>query len=248
MVISLPYYDPKVTEESYSELKAFIDLANRRMGYFPIIIGGWAVYSYTHDQKSQDIDAVMPDEESYYKFIHHDFFETRGYREFNVGGDDQHFGKEITDSNGKPTTIRFDVMFSNKPHLIKALNIVKDWSLIFDNRQVNNINGGKIYVPTEELLITLKMIGALERLHDMRYTSYELVPLFQSKIKKDYWDIASLIKTKKPDKKNLHKFYKKTRTDKHVNNFILKYKDNNYGDIFTTIKMNFADVEEALVV
>jgi hypothetical protein len=246
LVIGLEYYDPKIVQESYEELKAFLHIVNKTLGYYPTIIGGWAVYSYTNDIKSQDIDAVMYDPESYYKFIYEDFFRKRQYREFNVGGDDQHLGKQTIDSNGRPATIRFDVMFANNPQVIQKLGIVKNWKLILDNQKSVPFNGGNMYVPIREALITFKIIAALEREQDMKYVDDELVPLFLSKIKKDHLDVASLIKLNPLEKEKLSKLFEETGVKSHASIFIENYKRNDYSDIFERLDINFDLVKKAL--
>lgn len=48
-----------VYDESYKELKEFVEWFNRIYGLHPIIIGGWAVYHYNSYFQSKDIDVVF---------------------------------------------------------------------------------------------------------------------------------------------------------------------------------------------
>ena len=249
MVTGLDYYDPKITAESLSELTIFLKTVNETMGYFPIVIGGWAVYYHTHQQMSQDIDVVMPDEESYYKFIQDNYFRNRGFDDWGKGSEFQHFGKPTTDSNGKPTTIRLDVMFGNKSQKIQNLEIEKDWRLVNKNQEKVTFENCQMYIPTPPLLTTLKIIGALEREEDLKYESNgELRTYFQSKIKKDYLDIAGLVKACNLEKDPLKDFFAKTKVEKHIPKFLLGYDRENYSDIFTTVDITPNKVKETLTV
>ncbi len=255
MVEGLPYYDPKITQESLDDLTTFLSMVNKTMGFFPTVIGGWAVYYHTRDQKSQDIDIVMPDEMSFYKFIENDFFRKRGYDDQEKGTDYQHYGRPTIDSNGKLTTIHLDVMYGDKKQPIKGLGIIKDWSLVLKNQIEVDFEGHKMYVPVIELLITLKIIAALEREYDKRYENdFERLAQLNSKIKKDYLDVASLIKVHevkrtsgtKLDKTKLKEFYKLTNTQSHVNKFVNQY-DVSYRDILD-IGVTMNSIRTALLV
>ncbi len=40
-------YDPSITDPSLEELKEFALWYNEKIGNYPLIVGGWAVYFYT---------------------------------------------------------------------------------------------------------------------------------------------------------------------------------------------------------
>ena len=48
MVIGMSFYDKQVTNESREELKKFVSWMNKFHGNYHIVIGGWAVHSYTN--------------------------------------------------------------------------------------------------------------------------------------------------------------------------------------------------------
>ena len=212
------------------------------MGFYPTVIGGWAVYYHTEYQKSQDIDIVMPDEESFYKFFEFDFFRKRGYDDQQKGTDYQHYGKPTTDSNSNPATIHLDVMYGDRSRIIRGLNIRKDYSWVLDNRDEVEFEGNKMYIPVIELLLTLKIIAALERGYDLKYEdNLEIRAQYESKIKKDYLDVASLIKVftagnpnKKLNQNKLKEFFIKSKVNEHIKRFVSVYEAM-YPDILQTV-------------
>ena len=100
--------DETITEESRNELIKFLEYMGN-MGYIPTIIGGWAVWSLTHDTMSQDIDVVIYDEDTYYRFIEDKYFQDRHYQEFAKGTELAFWAKDVIDRHGIPQRIRFDV-------------------------------------------------------------------------------------------------------------------------------------------
>lgn len=67
----MPYYHDLVTEKSWSELK------NLHMVFDFTLLGGWAVYLYTHGLKSKDIDilvdyAELPKLQRHFEFVKND--------------------------------------------------------------------------------------------------------------------------------------------------------------------------------
>jgi len=62
------------------ELKDFSQWYNEKVGYYPLIVGGWAVYCYTRGLGSKDIDVVFPGSESKHTTLFN-YFRTHGYSE-----------------------------------------------------------------------------------------------------------------------------------------------------------------------
>src|SRR3990167_6007419 len=52
-------YGPTITDPSLKELGEFAKWYNEKLGNYPIIVGGWAVYCYTKGLGSKDIDVVF---------------------------------------------------------------------------------------------------------------------------------------------------------------------------------------------
>jgi hypothetical protein len=239
--------DDAITEESRKELTKFLEYMSK-MGYIPTIIGGWAVWSLVGETMSQDIDAVIYDEDTYYRFIEDKYFQDRHYEQWGKGSELAYWAKKVIDKNGKIQQIRFDVVFANEPQIIRKLKIVKDWSLIIKNQQQVSFDGLTIYIPIIELLIVLKIIAALERREDQKLESRpDIISWFEGKIEKDYLDIAWLIKKKKLEKKLLKEFYIKTKLQPHLSKFINGYRDAGYEErILKRVQIEFNTIKNAL--
>lgn len=52
-------YNSTITDPSLTELEEFAKWYNEKVGNYPIIVGGWAVYCYTKGLGSKDIDVVF---------------------------------------------------------------------------------------------------------------------------------------------------------------------------------------------
>ena len=247
--MSTPYYDPEITSKSREELNKFVNRLNETMGYYPTVIGGWAVYYYTKDNMSQDIDIVVYDEETYYKHIVPDYFEKFGFTERNLDTTSARYHKDMVLKDGRKETIHFDVMLGDIPNVIKGLNITKDWNLILQNQKEVIFDGGKMYVPIPEALVTFKIIAAQERKYDMKYESEdEIISWFQDKIKKDYLDIAGLVKSCKLGKEKLNELYSATNVGKDIDKFLQDYKKKDYADILERTQLSFNQISTAIKV
>jgi len=62
-------YNKEILTESYKELIRFVKWINKQYGYYPIIVGGWAVYSYVPSLGSRDIDIIFPSRESTHRVL-----------------------------------------------------------------------------------------------------------------------------------------------------------------------------------
>ena len=247
--MSTEYYDPEITSKSREELNKFVNRLNDTMGYYPTVIGGWAVYYYTEDNMSQDIDIVIYGEETYYKHIVPDYFEKFGFTERNLGSTSARYHKDIVLNDGRKETIHFDVMLGDIVNEIKGLKIKKDWKLILENQKEVKFDGGKMYVPIPEALITFKIIAAQERKYDMRYESDdEQISWYQGKIRKDYLDIAGLTKISGLNKEKLEELYSATNVGKDIDKFLQDYKKRDYADILERTQLTFNQISTTIKV
>ena len=57
-------YAGEITDPSLKELETFAKWYNDKIGNYPVIVGGWAVYCYTAGLGSKDIDVVFPGDAS----------------------------------------------------------------------------------------------------------------------------------------------------------------------------------------
>lgn len=242
------FEDDAITEESRKELRKFLGYMSK-MGYIPTIIGGWAVWSLIHETMSQDIDAVIYDEDTYYRFIEDKYFQDMNYNQYSKGSELAYWAKIVIDKNNQPQQIRFDVVFANKPQTIRKLGIIKDWSLIIENQQQVPFDGLTMYIPVVELLIVLKIIAALERREDQKLESRpDIISWLEGKIEKDFLDVAWLIKKKKLDKKRLKEFYARTKLQPYISKFIDGYKDAGYEErILQRVQIDFETIKKSLL-
>jgi len=54
------WYYNEVTDASFKELINLTKWINEKYGYYPVVIGRWAVYPYAKSLGSRDIDIVFP--------------------------------------------------------------------------------------------------------------------------------------------------------------------------------------------
>lgn len=222
---------------------------NDIFGNYPIVIGGWAVHSYTKGEMSQDIDIAIYDYETYYRRIEDEYFPEHNFIQYNKDTESAFWGKPVTDSNDQPEIVQFDIIIVSEKQTIRNLNIIKDWSLLVDNIQEANLDDLKIYIPKRELLINQKIIASLERKQDLRIERIaSLIDRFNGKIKKDYLDIASLIKIGELDKELLKKFYEISQLTPHIDKFLPDYEREDYQDIFTKIKIDLDTIKAELTI
>jgi len=73
-------YSSKITDPSLNELREFAKWYNEKVGNYPIIVGGWAVYCYTKGLGSKDIDVVFLGDAAKHSTLF-DYFRAHGYTE-----------------------------------------------------------------------------------------------------------------------------------------------------------------------
>jgi len=244
----ISYYDEDTTKESREELKTFVEYMNKTYGNYPIVIGGWAVHSYTNGEMSQDIDILIYDEATYSSKIEDEYLPQHNFIHYNKGTEEAFFGKPIMGKDGQPKIIQFDTILADQKQTIPELDIVKDWSLTIEHRKKVSLDDLKIYIPTRELLIVQKIIAALERTKDLKYeTRSQIIDRLTSKIKKDYLDIASLIKVGPLNKEQLQKFYQVSKLEPHLDSFIAGYDREDYEDIFRRANITSDEIKQNLI-
>jgi len=207
-------YHQKVLEESQKELVRFIRWCNRLYGYYPVIIGGWAVWAYTKYSKSIDIDIIIPTLKAvhslllpYYKAGH---FKSAGLLT-------KEYFKEVETARGKERIYLDAASYSNR-NMLKEKRIEIPWNLLEKNSREFDFGNAKARIPTAELLMLYKVKALRDRRYELRTAQTSMVSgtptspamdFVKSKIKKDENDIRELLKTK-IDKRKLDQLLKKT--------------------------------------
>lgn len=240
--LSKNFYDQKILDASFNELKIFIEWMNNKK-IIPTVIGGWAVWTYEQEMFSHDIDVVMPNKSSINNLLIKDFFPQNNYIPVKSGGKPKYFVKEVQ-IEGKPM-IFFDYMDGSKQRSDSGnlgINAHWGWTLKFyEKKYINNL---QLHVPKRELLIITKIIAALSRIESSLNTRDFRI---NSKIWKDYHDVAILSLKKSLDKEFLKEYLEKANVTQHFSRFISRYQDPEYDiTILKKFGADFSEIESAL--
>lgn len=138
-----------VYEKSQKILKEIIK-AQRKFDFEIILIGGWAIYCYNPYMKSKDIDFLIR-KEDFWKLVN--FLDSLGFRQTGKVLEKKGFAMLIGDDK-----IELDV-YDDK---IGNLNVRE----IFDKKLFvkRNFNGEKVNAVNLDVLLSLKIISAAERM------------------------------------------------------------------------------------
>ena len=138
-----------VYEKSQKILKEIIK-AQRKFDFEIILIGGWAIYCYNPYMKSKDIDFLIR-KEDFWKLVN--FLDSLGFRQTGKVLGKKGFAMLIGDDK-----IELDV-YDDK---IGNLNVRE----IFDKKLFvkRNFNGEKVNAVNLDVLLSLKIISAAERM------------------------------------------------------------------------------------
>lgn len=210
MVTNESFYTEEITSKSFVELKNLSKWMHKNYKKFPTVIGGWAVWCY-YDKgfRSRDIDLVLHSYNDVEKILYEKYFPLSSIEKNRVGlfGPEYYAKKVITKNGGEE--IIYDIFHGDVQREDKEkLGVIVDWKWIFDNQIKYPFDDVFIYVPKQELLLTLKMIAVLSR-NKARLTQPE-TDYTRSKIWKDYYDIAVLIENVSMTHSKLKKFLKMT--------------------------------------
>lgn len=233
-------YAEEVTDTSFELLKKFLNMVKRK-GIRPIIIGGWAVEAFMKSKGSKDIDIVIQ-RSDVDKLLSDDFFSESGMDEVQQGWPLRH-EKQIR-VNGLTKIIECDIFNADVPRDdYQKIGIKLHWKLVTQFKESRKIRDLPVFVPKRELLIITKIIAALDRSHSKIGNKKS-----ESKIWKDYYDIAVLINIDEEiDKKFLKKYINKVNLTQHMDDFLSGYKQK-YSGILNEVGITFEKIESALKV
>ena len=161
-------------------------------GYHPVIIGGWAVFSYAPSLGSRDIDIVFPTRESVGKVLL-PYYTMRGYQE--EGLFTKHFFLPIQTKTGLEKIILDACSLADKNRLHENKDIELPWELTQQYYQEWELEKNtKVQVPQIELLILYKIKALCDRRYDLEHLSPNPRDreYMNSKIWKDEHDIQVL--------------------------------------------------------
>jgi hypothetical protein len=193
----------KILDLSREELASFVTWFNKFYGYYPVIIGGWAVYYYNNYLMSKDIDVVFEARLKTYDTALLQYLVSNGYSLYNKEkwGMTKTFRKAAR-TNGDEYFIDIDacsIYDSNIYHRNNKLHL--PYSLTSKNSiLMKDSHGGKeidYRIPTIELLFLFKLKAYSDRDFDLQSsTSSEDILYLTSKRNKDGSDIIALIDPK----------------------------------------------------
>lgn len=94
------FYSEETTGPSLRELEEFASWYNEKIGNYPIIVGGWAVYCYTGGLGSKDIDAVFLGDQVKHGTLF-PYFAAHGYAEHKKNWFETEWTKVIEKNNSE---------------------------------------------------------------------------------------------------------------------------------------------------
>ncbi|MDI6902189.1 MAG: hypothetical protein QMC77_00410 [Methanocellales archaeon] len=187
------YYDDEILTESYKELVRFVRWINKQYGYHPIIIGGWAVFSYVPGLGSRDIDIIFPSRESTHRVLL-PYYRAAGYKSSGVFT--KEFYKEVKTSRGIERIYLDACSLVDKNILHENADVEIPWELGMKHSKEWKIQDVVARVPLLEVLLLYKVKALADRRYDLRRGA-EFSPLqrayINSKIWKDEQDIKVLM-------------------------------------------------------
>lgn len=140
---------------------------------------------------SRDIDVVIPTREMKEKVIDLYLF-NNGYEIRKRAFGEMEWIKELEPDN--PNSITYlDVCTTEDRNLVHGGDLEIPWKIAYDNRNLKDIDGVKIYVPKPEALFLLKVKAAWDRDYDIQNSGGNA--FLRDKVIKDRFDIISLLKS-----------------------------------------------------
>ena len=127
----------------------------------------------------------------------------------------------------------------------EELGIQIHWGLTYKFKEQRKIRDIPAWVPKRELLIILKIIAAVDRSARLDRRSDDDENL-QSKIWKDYRDIATLVEGQKLDKIFLRKYIKESQLLNHMEGFLSRYKQQENKKVLDDLHITPEYMESAL--
>ena len=188
------WHRKEITEASYNELIILTKWINKIYGYYPFIIGGWAVYSYSKSLGSRDIDIVFPTKESVEKVLM-PYYKMRGYKEEGLFSKSYYLETKTEKGIEKIMLDACSLSDHNILHENKDIEI--SWDLTQKYYQEWELQKDLIaQVPQIELLVIYKIKALCDRRYDLQHTTLSAInkSYINSKIWKDEYDIIKLSK------------------------------------------------------
>ncbi|MFH1394329.1 MAG: hypothetical protein ABIH29_05625, partial [Candidatus Micrarchaeota archaeon] len=151
-------YDDGITGPSLKELEEFAAWYNEKIGNYPVIVGGWAVYCYTKGLGSKDIDVVFLGDAAKHVTLGA-YFLSHGYAERSRSFFDKEFVKVINTSE-REIEIIIDAVSSKRTIIFDSRKARLPWKWAIKHNTLQKLGNARFYIPTAELLLVYKL-GAI---------------------------------------------------------------------------------------
>ncbi|OIO21205.1 hypothetical protein COV61_04340 [Candidatus Micrarchaeota archaeon CG11_big_fil_rev_8_21_14_0_20_47_5] len=181
-------YAKEITDSSLKELEEMARWYNEKIGNYPIIVGGWAVYFYIGGLGSKDIDVVFLGDRAKDATLAA-YFHSHGYAEKRRDFFDKEYVKKVK-AGDREIEIIIDAVSAKRTILFDGKDARIPWSLAAKHNVERKIGSASVCLPTKELLLTYKLGAVLGRSILLK-TSPEF-DYYRSKLWKDVYDAASL--------------------------------------------------------
>jgi len=242
--LSYKAYDKGTTDTSYKLLRQFLDLMNEK-GIQMVIIGGWATEAYREGIGSKDIDIVMQNDSDVDKLLSGNFFDKEGNPIEQIYPIKR---KKTISIDGETRKIICDIFCAQYPRSdFEGLGIKFHWGLMEKFKEEHEIRGMKVLVPKRELLIVSKIIALVDRSERLdKKGNMDDDEDLQSKIWKDYRDIAFLVAGQEIDRDFFRKHIADANLTKRIEKFLSGYKQPENKAVLDSLGITPKDIESAL--
>lgn len=184
------YYE-EITAAAYQELLRVGRWFNRLFGYFPVLVGGWAVYHYNPTGLgSRDIDLIFPDRRVKDQTVNQYMFVNGYTRERRSEFEESYV--LLVRTQKREERVYLDAATVEDTNRLHGGVSELPWRLAYEHQRLAKFEDAQFYVPKPEVLLSLKAKAALDREYDAKRA---FDPFYlQQKAWKDYYDMASLLK------------------------------------------------------
>jgi hypothetical protein len=207
-------YEKDLLEKAHDEFVNFITWMNKKIGHYPMIIGGWAVYTYNPYYGSKDIDVVFMGRGIFQRVVNL-YMAANGYTLKDKGVFENIFEKDVKTETGV-SSINIDACSKEDKNIFKEdPDKELPWDIAFRNSNTIELKSGVFhFAPKPSLLLLYKLKAMRDRIYDLRGPQgLEQRRYLEGKIFKDKADSIALLDPKNRYKVAKDEFYQ--FADKH---------------------------------
>jgi len=187
-------YEKDLLEKAHDEFVNFITWMNKKIGHYPMIIGGWAVYTYNPYYGSKDIDVVFKGRGIFQRVVNL-YMAANGYTLKAKGVFENIFEKDVKTETGM-SSINIDACSNEDKNIFKEdPDKELPWDIAFRSSNTIELKNDIFYfVPKPSLLLLYKLKAMRDRIYDLREAqSLEQRRYLEGKTFKDKADSIALL-------------------------------------------------------